>query len=121
MSTAAAARLRQVSERDFQASVIDFCKLLGLDAFHPLVSRGMAPGWPDLTIIGTRVLFRELKSEIGGLSTEQRRVGARLRAAGADWACWRPRDLHSGRVERELRLLCSHPTLFGSQEDGDGA
>jgi hypothetical protein len=59
-------------------------------------------GWPDWTIIGTRVLWRELKTGDGQLTTEQRRVGWLLIAAGAEWAIWRPEDLTSGRIEREL-------------------
>jgi hypothetical protein len=109
---------RHMSERDFQQAVTDLCKLLGLDAFHVRNSRGMAPGWPDLVIVGAGVLFRELKTETGVLTPEQRRVGSRLTRAGADWAVWRPRDLRSGVVERQLRQLVPPPTLpFPTIED----
>ena len=37
----------------------------------------MAPGWADLTVIGTRILYRELKTETGVLTPEQERVGSR--------------------------------------------
>jgi hypothetical protein len=75
----------------------------------------VAPGWPDLVIIGSHVLYRELKTETGVLSAEQKRVGGRLADAGADWAVWRPRDLRSGVIERQLRKLthrrcCHSPT-----------
>jgi hypothetical protein len=115
-------QLQAVREADLQATITDLCHLLGIDVFHVRNSRGMTPGWPDLAIIGTRVLYRELKSEAGSLSADQRRVGARLTAAGADWAVWRPRDLRSGLVARQLHELCPPPTLpFTTQTEGDPA
>jgi hypothetical protein len=111
----AAAHVRQqlqaIRESDLQQAITDLCAILGIDVFHVRNSRGMAPGWPDLAIIGTRVIYRELKTEAGSLSADQRRVGARLTAAGADWAVWRPHDLRSGVVERQLRQLTPPPTL----------
>jgi hypothetical protein len=104
-------QLRLVKERDLQQTVTDLCHLLGLDCFHVRNARGMAPGWPDLVIIGSQVLYRELKTETGVLSAEQKRVGARLADAGADWAVWRPRDLRSGVIERQLRQLTPPPML----------
>jgi hypothetical protein len=99
---------------NLQQSITDLCKLLGLDCFHVRNARGMAPGWPDLVIVGSHVLYRELKTETGVLSAEQKRVGARLAGAGADWAVWRPRDLRSGVIERQLRQLTPPPMLpFG--------
>jgi hypothetical protein len=102
-------------ESDLQRTVTDLGTMLGLDCFHVRNSRGMAPGWPDLTIVGARVIYRELKTETGVLTADQKRVGARLAAAGADWAVWRPRDLRSGVIERQLRQLTPPPTLpFGT-------
>jgi hypothetical protein len=100
-----------MAERDLQGAVTDLCKLLGLDAFHVRNSRGMAPGWPDLVVVGSKVIYRELKTEVGVLTPEQRRIGSRLTRAGADWAVWRPRDLRSGVVERQLRQLVPPPML----------
>lgn len=96
-----------ITERDFQQAVTDLCRLLGLDCFHVLNPRGMAAGWPDLVIIGTRVAYRELKTETGRLTADQVHVGSRLTAAGADYAVWRPRDLHSRAIETELRKLAA--------------
>lgn len=108
---------RHMTEAQFQAAVVDLAKLLGLDVFHVRNSRGMAPGWPDLVIVGTHVLYRELKTEAGVLTPEQRRIGSRLTRAGADWAVWRPRDLRSGVVERQLRQLVPPPVLPFARED----
>ena len=102
-------QLRAMRERDLQDTVTALCAWLHLDWFHPLSSRGMNPGWPDLVIIGARVIYRELKSKAGQLSAAQQRVAGRLARAGADFAVWRPRDLRSGRVERELRQLINVP------------
>src|SRR5437763_8067393 len=91
----------QLPERELQQLVADLCGWLGLLHVHVHYSVGMVKGWPDSVIVGKRVLYRELKSEYGRLSAEQRDVGDRLRAAGADWAVWRPRDWLSGAIERE--------------------
>jgi hypothetical protein len=101
----------RMPERELQQLVADLCKLLGLPHFHVQHSRGMNPGWPDSVIIGTRVIYRELKSQRGILSPEQRATGAALKAAGADWAVWRPRDWLTGGIDLELRLLKGQPCL----------
>ncbi len=98
-------------EKTLQQLVASLCAHLGLLHFHPLNSRGMAKGWPDSAIIGERVIYRELKSEYGKLSPEQRAVGDRLKAAGADWKIWRPSDWLSGAIERELKLIKGQPRL----------
>lgn len=96
-----------MSEDELQEAVRDLCKLLGLAVFHVHDSRrSWGPGYPDLTIVGNRgVIWRELKSASGQLSGHQRQWMYRLRAAGQDWALWRPCDLHSGRIARELRTV----------------
>jgi hypothetical protein len=79
---------------------------LGLWGHHQRNSVGSRRGWPDWTILGDGAgLFRELKSERGKVSAEQRHVGAMLRCAGFDWDVWRPSDLLSGRIVRELTAI----------------
>jgi hypothetical protein len=97
----------RMPERELQQLVAGLCQVFGLPHFHPLNSRGMRAGWPDSVIIGTRVIYRELKSQTGKLSAEQRAVGDKLLAAGADWAIWRPGDWLRGGIERELRDLAA--------------
>jgi hypothetical protein len=106
-----------MSEDDLLRAVLDMAALLGLKAAHfrPALSQsgrwhtavgGAGKGYPDLTVVGPGgVLFRELKSEVGRLSTDQRYWLADLKAAGADAGVWRPQDLRFGRIERELRAL----------------
>lgn len=101
----------RMPEKELQQLVGDLCRLLGLPHFHVRHSAGMAAGWPDSVIIGTRVIYRELKSEHGQLSPDQRAIGDKLRAAEADWKVWRPRDWLSGGIEMELRLLKEQPCL----------
>lgn len=64
------------------------------------------PGWPDCSLLGTKAAaFRELKSARRDLTPEQQETGERMRRAGLDWDVWRPADLASGRIERELAAL----------------
>jgi hypothetical protein len=82
---------------------------LGLWGYHPQISIGSRRGWPDWTIIGSRILYRELKSETGDLRPDQRKVGDRILAAGGDWDVWRPSDLLSHRIQHELAAIARWP------------
>lgn len=81
------------------------CQLLGIRWYHTNDSRRSPSGWPDLVLCGRGVLYRELKSEDGRLSPAQRQWGSWLTAAGCDWAVWRPCDLHSGVIMRQLGAI----------------
>ena len=95
-----------MTEAHFQGSVISVCKLFGVAWFHPHYSERSVPGWPDLAICGTRgFLLRELKTEMGKLTSEQEKWGDLLKLAGQNWDVWRPADLHSGRIQRELQAI----------------
>jgi len=78
---------------------------LGLMAYHTKDSRRSAKGFPDWTIVGVRVMFRELKTQRGKITTDQRDWLEALHTAGADTDVWRPEDLLSGRIARELAEL----------------
>lgn len=104
-------------EEEFQKQVLDLCKLMHLHTAHfrPALARsgrymtpvaGDGKGWPDLTIVGPGgILFRELKSPTGSRSPEQRKWAEWLAEAGQDVAVWKPRDLVSGRIQRELETI----------------
>lgn len=95
-----------VTERMLQASIIELCQLFGIAWYHTYDSRRSARGWPDLALVGKRgFLTRELKSDSGTVTSEQERWGVMLRQAGVSWGIWRPTDLHSGRIENELRAI----------------
>ena len=62
-----------------------------------------AKGFPDLLVVTAgRIMYRELKRELGRLSPEQEDWRDAIRRAGGDWDVWRPSDLRSGRIEAEI-------------------
>lgn len=96
---------RPSEENDLYSDVRELLDEMRLTWFHPHDSRGMNRGLPDLLIIGRRILYRELKSSTGQLSTAQRIVRYRILGAGGDWGLWRPADLVSGRINSELEAI----------------
>lgn len=99
-------RAPRLAERDLQQAVIDLCRPLGLYAYHTHDSRQCESGFPDLVVIGPGgVLWRELKAEHGRTSPQQQEVLALLTAAGQDAAIWRPSDLRSGAITKQLTAL----------------
>ena len=96
-----------MSEDELEEQVLELCKDLGILRFHNPDSRRVKErGLPDDILIGPRgVLWRELKNMRRKLTTEQEQVGEDLLRNGQDWACWRPCDLLSRRIERELRAI----------------
>lgn len=88
------------------ANVRRLMRDMGLWGYHTRNSIGSERGWPDWVILGPGGgLFRELKSERGSLSPDQRRVGSKLTRAGYDWAVWKPRDLYSGVIAAQLARI----------------
>ncbi len=95
-----------MTERELQEAVRRMCADLGLYHYHPHDSRRSQAGWPDSVIIGpTRAIFRELKTQSGQLSADQRHVGYLLTAAGLSWEVWRPADLIDGTIGAQLAAL----------------
>jgi hypothetical protein len=91
-----------MSVRDLEEAVRAVLDGLRLRWYHARDSRRSPHGFPDLVVTGRRVLFRELKKQDGRLTGAQAAWLADLTAAGADAAVWRPSDLVSGAVAREL-------------------
>lgn len=91
------ARLRRVTAAHFRPARTK-------DGWRTAV-KGDGKGFPDLVLVGGWVKYRELKTDRGDLTREQRMWGDVLLAAGADWAVWRPRDLRSGLIAAELQAL----------------
>lgn len=95
-----------MKEASLQGAVIDLCRLLRVAWYHTYSSRHSVPGWPDLALCGSRgFILRELKTDEGRLTAAQEHWGLMLRSAGQDWGVWRPADLQSGRVQRELEAI----------------
>jgi hypothetical protein len=107
MTPAQHAAAKAMPEKQLQEAVRKMCADLGLFYFHVLNSKGCEPGWPDCTIAGRRLIFRELKSQSGTVSAEQAEVGRKLRAAGQSWRIWRPVDLIDGSIGTELAVLAA--------------
>lgn len=106
ISTPAALMLEDRGSDSLDAHVRRYLKDLGLFGYHPRHSIGSEAGWPDWVFIGEHgMIFRELKTEQGRLSLAQRSVGSKLTWVGADWAVWRPRDLYSGVILRQLQAI----------------
>lgn len=92
-----------MTEAGLQENIIDLVGYAGGLVYHTHDSRRSEPGFPDLVIVGPHgVLFRELKSATGYLTSEQVRWVGRLKAAGADVTVWRPGDW-PGTIINDLR------------------
>lgn len=96
-----------LTEAQFQQQVIDLAKLHGyLLIYHTHNSRRSEPGFPDLVLVSLSrelCLIRELKTEQGRLSPAQTLWLGGMRKAGLNAGVWRPSDLKSGRIVKELR------------------
>lgn len=109
---------RSLSEEKLQSRVVYRAKKYGWKVAHAgkgwvgdqETGKGqfvtpMAPGWPDLTLAkeGHRLLFIELKRELGEVEPEQWAWLVLLNACGAHAIVVRPSDLREKRVEAILR------------------
>lgn len=91
--------LEQIPEKEFLAAVVDYALLRDWQVYHTYHSRRSERGFPDLTLARrAEVLFRELKTEKGKLTGEQRQWGLSL---GGYWRVWRPSD--AAQIIEELR------------------
>lgn len=91
-----------LTEKQFQAHVLQLASLYGWLVFHPYDSRRSAAGFPDLTLVrGGKLLFVELKTDRGRSTPDQRLWLDALRATGADARLWRPKDF--AEIEETLR------------------
>lgn len=92
-----------MSEQQLQDHVVALATRLGWLSYHTYSSVRSAPGFPDLVMVRGTCMFRELKAANGVVSKHQRVWLQALKVAGVDADVWRPMDLMSGRIERELR------------------
>lgn len=123
---------KEMSEKQLDAHVRQIINDLGLAtlAFHP--PDGVSPkcpncgatrkrangryrrGYPDWTILGPRgLLFRELKRQDKKPDLYQQAWLEGLRSRGCDADVWRPEDLHSGRIARELGAIAGFTRKAG--------
>lgn len=115
MMTTLAGRARAMTEDDLLQAVLDLCRLYHLRTLHIRPARtdrgwrtpvaGDGAGYPDLTIVGTRVLFRELKADRGRIGPDQTAWITALREADQDAAVWRPGQWLDGTIRAELEAI----------------
>lgn len=100
-----------MTERELENAVRRILKdLPTVWARHESDSRGARAGWPDWTFLQRAqclggAMFRELKRERENPTKAQQECLTYLDAAGLDADVWRPSDLLSGRIARELATL----------------
>lgn len=98
-----------MSERELQESVRLLCVAHGLLYYHTHNSRHSPAGWPDVVVANPRepgaILFRELKSHDGKVTPAQQEWLDVLAGAHLDVGVWRPADLLSGAIERQIGAL----------------
>jgi hypothetical protein len=84
-----------MTERELQAGIIAAAREFGHLVYHTYDSRRSHPGFPDLTIpLGPRLIFAELKTEKGKLTTEQAQwLKALSNCKVIETYLWRPSDL----------------------------
>ena len=96
-----------MTEGDFQRQVIKAAEMFFWAIYHVTNVKGRLLAWsslgfPDLVLChGHQVLYRELKTDTGRLSTDQKSWIALLNRAGQDVGVWRPKDWD--RVVLELK------------------
>ena len=94
-----------ISEKQLQDQIIRIAKAAGWLVYHTHDSRRSAPGFPDLVLVHPvqrRVLYRELKTQKGALSKDQKTWLNALHDAGADVAVWRPIDYLDDTINEQL-------------------
>ncbi len=95
-------RSLELSERQWQAQVLEAAGVLGWLCYHTYNSRRSEPGFPDLHMLnGPRHIVAELKTVKGVVSTAQEIWLAAYRAAGVEVYVWRPDDWDA--VKRVLK------------------
>jgi len=93
-----------MSEANLQDAVMGIADVLGLRVHHETDSRRSRAGFPDLVLVGSRVLFVELKRQDGRLRPEQQAWLEALTAAeGVTAVVWRPLALLDGTIQTTLR------------------
>lgn len=96
-----------ISEKDWQAQVLELAGYYRWGWYHTYDSRRSAPGWPDLVLVRPpEIIYVELKTNRGRLSRAQRAWLAVLEDCGQEIHVWRPRDFEA--VHGRLKRLPAH-------------
>ena len=84
--------VNRISEKEFQDQIIELARYTGYLVYHDQDSRRSEPGFPDLVLVGDRVMFLEVKRQNGVVSEAQKGWIARLVKAGIIARVVRPSD-----------------------------
>jgi hypothetical protein len=110
-----------MTEAELQERVIRAARITGWRYYHPPDNRPggksgrvqrVVPGFPDLVLVHVaqrRIMYRELKTQTGRVSPDQRTWLDDLAIAGADVGVWRPADLLEERILVELTRRVHRP------------
>ena len=101
----------KATEKQFQDSIMELCELLNIIAFHSGdPRRDSVAGFPDLVLIGKRVIYVELKTEKGRTSKSQDIMHTRLNKSGVEFYLWRPSDWNEIKtVLQGMRAPATYP------------
>lgn len=110
-----------MTEKAWQAAVVQLATLYGWLVYHTYDSRRSNPGWPDLVLVRANtgeILYVELKTDKGKTTPAQDVWLAALRACGQEAHVWRPRDLDA--AHERLKRPREVPTTVRSSEPEGG-
>ncbi len=99
-----AAAVRPMNEADLSVAVLDMARLFGWKGYHSWSSVHSPAGFPDWVFLRPpRLVFIELKREIGKLTTKQAEwIYDLSRCPGVEVYVFRPSDLDSGAIRKVL-------------------
>jgi len=87
----------QTTEADLREQIRTLCELYGWKMYFTWNSRNSPSGFPDLVLVNPqqkRVIFAELKSEAGKVTSTQAEWLDALLACGQEVEVWRPQQIH---------------------------
>lgn len=100
----------KITEKELQQAVVELAQYFRWKTYHTFDSRRSDPGFPDLVMVrNDRMIFAELKSSTGRVSTAQTDWLAAIEIVESCTAglvrcfVWRPEDWATGEIERVLR------------------
>ena len=98
--------------QELQDAVAEAARLAGFRVAHfapARTSKGWrtparydAAGFPDLVLVGSRVIFAEIKGDGDRLRPDQEGWLGALRVAGAEVHLWTAKDWREARIEKAL-------------------
>lgn len=86
----------RVSEADLREQIRDLCKLFGWKMYFSWTSMHSPRGFPDLVLANSeqkRIIFAEIKSDKGKVTSQQEEWLGILKACGQTVYVWRPGDI----------------------------